>query len=216
MISKKICSLISLLLFVVLSNNNYCSAAPPIPVSVVDYMKSVKMNSSFDNRKELYLKKWPGENFTGTADQNTKLLKNLLNINKHILLPFPSNEVDKCEEFYTHEKVAKYMSKMFQKNAIAACIVTGTKTASKSIRMKLQEIYKNAKPENGETFTYKEHKKFHDQAYKAAGCVEDSAHIAGWFAVDFTSLDILPDDFHKKVIKLAIEKFGKCTITGTE
>lgn len=47
--------------------------------SIVDYMKSKGMNSSFDSRKKLY-KNIFGESFNGKADQNLKLL-NALNSN---------------------------------------------------------------------------------------------------------------------------------------
>lgn len=79
-------------------------AEPPKPVSVVDYMKSVKLDSSFDNRKLLFLTNWPTEEYKGTAEQNTKLLKHLLGDHRQLMLPFPSSIIDGCKEFVSaHE-----------------------------------------------------------------------------------------------------------------
>jgi lipoprotein-anchoring transpeptidase ErfK/SrfK len=44
--------------------------------SIVDYMKANNMNSSYNNRKKMY-KNLFGEEFSGTPEQNTKLLKQL-------------------------------------------------------------------------------------------------------------------------------------------
>jgi hypothetical protein len=182
-------------------------ADPPKPVSIVDYMKSVDLDSSFSNRKLLFSEKWPAEEFKGTAEQNTKLLKLLLGESSQLILPFPSTSVDGCREFYSDPVVAKFLTKAFEENATNACIVTGTETPQNVIRKKLQEAYKSKKPADGVVFTPEEHKSIHDEAYKAAGCKEDSAEIWGWYIVDTA---ILPAE----VIKMAIDLFGSCTISA--
>lgn len=182
-------------------------ADPPKAVSIVDYMKSVDLDSSFNNRKMLFSKKWPAEDFKGTAEQNTKLLKLLLGESSQLILPFPSTSVDGCKEFYSDPVVAKFLTKAFEENATNACIVTGTGTPQNVIRKKLQEAYKSKKPADGVVFTPEEHKSIHDEAYKAAGCQEDSAKIWGWYIVDTAILPAV-------VIKKAIDLFGSCTISA--
>lgn len=54
------------------------SAQQPDQVSIVDYLKAIKVDYSFENRKQLFLEKWPDKTYAGTAEQNTKLLKKLL------------------------------------------------------------------------------------------------------------------------------------------
>lgn len=195
-----------LILCAVLLSSSSRGAGPP-PVSIVDYMKSIDLDSSFDNRKKLFAEKWPGEEFKGTASQNTRLLKTLLEDSKRILLPLPSTSIENCTRFYSDPEIAKFLTKAFMENASKACIVTGTETPQQKIREKLQEIYRSSTPANGTQFTPEEHKAIHDAAYKAAGCKEDSAAIWGWYVVDKASLP-------KEVIKIAIDWFGECTVTA--
>ncbi len=183
------------------------NAEAPIPVSVVDFMKSVGLDSGFGNRKSMFSKKWPAEEFKGTAEQNRKLLKLLLGERGQFMLPFPSSNIDGCKEFYSNPDVARFLTKTFVANATSACIVTGTNAPQNTIRKKLQDAYKTNKPANGEHFTPEEHKKIHDDAYKAAGCREDSAKLWGWYVVDSVTLPA-------PIIKIAIERFGQCTIAG--
>ncbi|MFD1707809.1 DUF3597 family protein [Siminovitchia sediminis] len=44
--------------------------------SIVDYLKSIGEDSSFSNRKKL-AEKYNINNYTGTAEQNTRLLQKL-------------------------------------------------------------------------------------------------------------------------------------------
>ena len=50
--------------------------------SIVDYMASKGMNNSYKNRKELYKKVFGDNEFSGTAEENTKLLEYLKSGNK--------------------------------------------------------------------------------------------------------------------------------------
>jgi hypothetical protein len=50
--------------------------------SVVDYMNSKKMGSSFEDRKKLYEKAYKGDTFSGTSEQNKKLLNYLTSDSK--------------------------------------------------------------------------------------------------------------------------------------
>ncbi|QDU09650.1 DUF3597 domain-containing protein [Gimesia aquarii] len=198
--------LVAVSTFWLIGSSERCTAKPPEPVSVVDYMNSIGLDSSFNNRKALYLKQWPQDFYSGTAEQNIKLLKYLLGQKEYVLIPFPSAAIDGCEKFYSHLIVSKFVTEAFQKNAISACIVTGTKTPQNKIRIKLQEEYLSRKPADGKVFTAEEHKAIHDAAYKAAGCKEDSADLWGWYVVDKQRLPPL-------IVKQAIEIFGECTIT---
>lgn len=181
------------------------ATSDPDPISIVDYMKSIKADSSFANRKAEFVKVWPAETYKGTAEQNLKLLKHFLSSRSEIRIPFPSKKVDNCEKFYNDAEISKKLTEAFRKNAIVACVVTGTKTSAETIRVKLQEEYIAATPANGKHFTAAEHKEIHDRAYKAAGCKEPSAKIIGWIIVDLQELPAM-------VVKKSIEWFGECTV----
>ncbi|MBL8871501.1 MAG: DUF3597 family protein [Planctomycetaceae bacterium] len=183
------------------------SAGDTIRVSIVDYLKAVDMDSSFENRTQLFGERFSGEEYKGTAEQNIKLLKELTNQSSKVLLPIPSASIEKCREFYGDENIAKYFTQEFMKNAMKACVVTGTETPQNAIREKLQQLYSSTKPQNGSIFTPEEHKAIHDQAYKAAGCKENSADLWGWYVVDKANLP-------EAVVKKSIDWFGKCTVNA--
>lgn len=175
---------------------------------VVDFLKSLGINSDFENRRKLFNRRWSAEQYLGTANQNTKLLNYLLRSKNLIRLPFASSDISNCGNFYSNPNVARYLTESFEANAINACIVTGTKVSSDTIRKKLQELYISTKPRNGKTFSATEHKEIHDKAYLAAGCEGDSANIIGWYIVDLGS-------WPSWSIDLSIQLFGRCTVPPT-
>lgn len=177
---------------------------PTPAVSIVDYMKTVGLDSGKGNRRKLFEAKWPKEEFKGTAEQNTRLLRHLLAERGQTLLPLPSSKISSCEDFYKHSEIAKYLTTAMQGNVVGACVVTGDNKLSNTIREELQKTYAKTKPADGKVYTAAEHKQIHDAAYKAAGCKEDSAWVGGWWLVNTVSLP-------KPALKFAIEKFGACT-----
>lgn len=196
----------SIVVAIVIAALSQGEVADPKPISIVDYMKLVKLDSGFENRKKLYIAEWPSDpGYKGTAPQNLKLLEALLAKAKQVRIPFASKSIDNCDIFYKDPTVAVKLTAAFQGNAITACIVTGTSVPHENIRIKLQEEYRKAKPANGSSFTSEEHKAIHDRAYKAAGCTEASAGITGWIIVDKMALPAT-------VVDLAIKYFGKCTV----
>jgi hypothetical protein len=200
---KRLTVTAALILHITFPFTNSAFADDPKPVSIVDYMKALGQDSEFPNRKKVFLEHFPGEDYKGTAAQNTKLLEKLVSTKKLLVIPMPSDKVSGCADFYDHPEVSKYLSQAFSKNVVKACIVTGDKEPQNKIRKALQELYSEAKPKNGKTFTASEHKEIHDKAYGIAGCKEKSATIVGWYVVDTA-------EWPSEIIGIAIELFGKC------
>jgi len=172
-------------------------------LSIVDYLKELGDDSSFAARKTRFIGLWPTESYTGTAEQNLKLLRHLIEQKKQAIIPFPSGGTGSCASFYNDPVISTKLTKAFKENAISACVVTGTSVSSSRIRQELQNSYVASTPANGEYFTYAEHKAIHDAAYLAAGCTGTSAPEWGWFLVDNI-------DFYDWLIMSGIAIFGRC------
>lgn len=172
-------------------------------LSIVDYLKEIGEDSSFAARKTRFAVAWPAEKYTGTAEQNLRLLKHIIEQGKIAVVPFPSSAIGDCASFYNDPAISKKLTEAFKSNAISACVVTGASVASSIIRKELQKAYIVATPENGEYFTTAEHKAIHDKAYLAAGCTGTSAHWVGWFFVNHV-------DFWDWAIRNGIAIWGAC------
>lgn len=137
-----------------------------------------------------------------TAGHNTRQLSS----NRTQVVPAPSEDTRACEAFYNNPKISARMTAAFKANALDACIVTGNKAPMTLIRKNLQVIYSTRKPGNGKTFTFSEHKKIHDEAYRKSGCKTESAGIVGWWVVD--TIPFIP----RGVVGWSIDTFGQCKL----
>jgi len=61
--------------------------------SIVDYLNSIDEDSSFENREKLLRKQWPKESYSGTSDQNLRLLNMLLTASNQLRIPQPSSKL---------------------------------------------------------------------------------------------------------------------------
>jgi hypothetical protein len=185
-----------------------------LTVSIVDYLATKGRESNFEERKKLFAKHIDKDApYTGSAHQNTQLLAKLLEQdkeNKLVPVPTPSASTKVCAEFYNDPAISKKLTEAFKSNAIKACAVTGDAELQQKIRKRLQELYIANGPSKGKVFTAKEHKAIHDQAYKEAGCKEESAGLLGWILVDSVSIS---DPVGAAIIEGAIKHFGPCNAT---
>lgn len=172
-------------------------------VSIVDYLNEIGEDSSFESRKARYLALWPNDAYSGSAQQNTKLLRSLIESKKKAIVPFPSSGTGSCALFYNDPEISKKLTEAFRANAISACIVTGVNVEAAAIREQLQKTYLVTNPANGEYFTAEEHKSIHDKAYEAAGCAGTSAPEWGWILVN-------NQEFWDWAIGAGIAIFGEC------
>lgn len=175
----------------------------PNTLSIVDYLKELGEDSSFPAREVLFGEIWPTESYSGTAEQNLKLLRHIISKRKKAVVPSPSSAIGDCASFYNDPNISQKLTEVFKGNAISACIVTGTDVAPSRIRQELQKAYIATTPANGSYFTPQEHKAIHDWAYLAAGCTSSSAPQVCWILVDSIS-------FWDWAIAAGIAVLGSC------
>lgn len=196
-----------ILAFIVFSMAVFTQAKAEGPVqlvSIVDYLKATGQPSDMESRKAAFSKSFPDEVYTGTKEQNQRLLAAVSRVQKLLPIPLPSDKITGCTAFYGHAEISKFLTEAFKKNATKACQVTGEEEHAKTIRQSLQKIYTESKPADGKLFTPAEHKAIHDKAYKEAGCSKPSADLYGWIIVDAS-------EWPESWIDFSIKQFGACT-----